>query len=115
MNLIQASELKRDADGGYCHPDFPAFDEDQTAEMNQWLTDQALEVKLSFLENESCSHPAHQRYWPADMSIDGLGDYHDWDCAPPAGDGWFTLSIHDTEDGPVWVWVRRQEGENNAR
>jgi len=25
--------------------------------------------------------------------------------APP-GEGWFTGSIHDTEDGPVCVWLR---------
>lgn len=42
--------------------------------------------------------------------LDAGGDY---DCTPwqpsiPVGDAWFTFSIHDTEDGPVCIWVRHR-------
>jgi hypothetical protein len=30
----------------------------------------------------------------------------DWQPSAPAGDGWFIGSIHDTEDGPVCIWLR---------
>ncbi len=41
-----------------------------------------------------------------------MGD-RDYDCTPwqpskPAGDGWFTFPIHDTEDGPICVLLRQK-------
>jgi hypothetical protein len=39
------------------------------------------------------------------------GEYCDcaaWDPDPPAGNGWFLVSIHDTEDGPCAVWLRHK-------
>ncbi|MGM8734492.1 hypothetical protein ACS6LA_22420, partial [Enterobacter hormaechei subsp. xiangfangensis] len=29
---------------------------------------------------------------------------------PPAGDGWFVGSIHETEDGAVCIWLRNVGG-----
>lgn len=37
-----------------------------------------------------------------------------WQPTPPAGDGWFTASIHDTEDGPVCYWLRPIEFDPEA-
>lgn len=34
----------------------------------------------------------------------------DMNPTPPAGHDWFQLSIHDTEDGPIFVWASRQPG-----
>ncbi|MCM4583816.1 hypothetical protein MMO12_31780, partial [Escherichia coli] len=35
-------------------------------------------------------------------------DISAWEPERPEGDGWFIGSIHDTEDGPVCVWLRNK-------
>lgn len=100
--LIEWAPVVRDAEGWYSHPDMPAFDEDQEAEYRAWLAAQGLETAYATLCGEDDKHPAYIIYF------DQAGtDVSDWNPAPPAGDGWFTLSIHDSEDGPYWVWARR--------
>jgi hypothetical protein len=44
----------------------------------------------------------------------GDADISEWIPTPPAGEGWFIGSIHDTEDGPVCYWLRPVEGEPTA-
>lgn len=100
--LIEWAPVVRDAEGWYSHPDMLAFDEDQEAEYRAWLAAQGLETAYATLCGEDDKHPAYIIYF------DQAGtDVSDWNPAPPAGDGWFTLSIHDSEDGPYWVWARR--------
>ncbi|HGV2417417.1 TPA: hypothetical protein ACNCFI_004887, partial [Escherichia coli] len=31
-----------------------------------------------------------------------------WEPERPEGEGWFVGSIHDTEDGPVCIWLREK-------
>lgn len=38
-------------------------------------------------------------------------DISAWEPERPEGDGWFIGSIHDTEDGPVCVWLRNKAEE----
>ena len=100
--LIEWAPVVRDAEGWYSHPDMPAFDEDQEAEYRAWLAAQGLETAYATLCGKDDKHPAYIIYF------DQAGtDVSDWNPAPPSGDGWFTLSIHDSEDGPYWVWGRR--------
>ena len=100
--LIEWAPVVRDAEGWFSHPDMPAFDEDQEAEYRAWLAAQRLETAYATLCGEDDKHPAYIIYF------DQAGtDVSDWNPAPPSGDGWFTLSIHDSEDGPYWVWARR--------
>jgi hypothetical protein len=100
--LIEWAPVVRDAEGWYRHPDMPEFDEDHEAEYLAWLTAQGLDTAYATLEAEHDTHPAHIVYF------DQAGtDVSDWHPEEPAGDGWFTLSIHDSEDGPYWVWARR--------
>jgi hypothetical protein len=54
------------------------------------------------LEHEDCDHPVYVSYFDnGDPSVAA------WEPTPPKGEGWFTMSIHDTEDGPAWAWARR--------
>lgn len=100
--IIEWAPVVRDAEGWYRHPDMPEFDEDQEEEYRAWLAAQGLDTTYASLESEDDTHPAHISYF------DQAGtDVSDWNPAPPAGEGWFTLSIHDSEDGPYWVWARR--------
>lgn len=100
--LIEWAPVVRDAEGWYRHPDMPDFDEDHEAEYLAWLTAQGLDTAYATLEDENDTHPAHIVYF------DQAGtDVSDWNPEEPVGDGWFTLSIHDSEHGPYWVWARR--------
>jgi len=102
LDLLQPAPVERDSDGWWSHPGVPDFHEGQVAEYKAWLLAQSLEISYSSLEEEDLDHPAYVSYYDQDSaSIAG------WNPSPPAGDGWFTISIHDTEDGPYWVWARR--------
>ena len=90
------------ANGYWTHPDHPGFDEGQGEEAKAWFDAQQFEVCVEYLERESADHPAYVNYWD-----EGDPNISAWEPPRPAGDGWFILSIHDTEDwGPVCVWVR---------
>lgn len=102
--LIQATPVQRDSDGYWTHPAHPEFEEGQHAEAAAWFDAQQLETDIAYLESEPDDHPAHINYWrdEPDSNISA------WEPPRPKGEGWFVLSIHDTEDwGPVCVWVRR--------
>ena len=102
--LIEAVEVTRDSEGYWSHPSMPNFNEDTPqSEYLDWLEAQQLEVKIDDLEDYD-SHPAHNRYFG-----DIEADISDWQSERPRGDGWFTLTIHMTEDSAVWVWARRKE------
>lgn len=103
QELIQPVAVERDADGYWTHPGLPNFGEDYSAS-REWMGAQGLDYSRRFLEDESEDHPAYVAYYERECA-GAVG----WNPEQPAGDGWFTLSIHDTEDGPVWVWVRRVE------
>lgn len=104
--LMTAVEVKRDPEGFWYHPGLPDFDEGQESEYLQWLKDQSLVTKFAMLESEDENHPVCISYFENED-----GDFSAWVPTPPAGDGWFTISIHDTEDGPCWVWARREKIE----
>lgn len=100
--FIQPMRVERDKDGWWSHPGIPDFSEDATA-FNAWLVAHGLETTYKMLESEGDSHPAYVSYFEKeDVSFAA------WEPIPPVGDGWFTFSIHDTEDGPAWVWARRK-------
>lgn len=104
--LIEAVAVERDSDGCWTHPGVPDFDEDHVA-FAEWMMLQGLEFLMDELENEEENHPSVIKF------EDGDPDCSEWAPDQPEGDGWFTLSIHHTEDGPVWVWVRRVAAEDD--
>jgi hypothetical protein len=105
LPLIAVLPAQRDEDGWYGHNGIPDFDEDHQA-YKAWLIAQGLETRFSSLESEDDTHPAYDAYYEQNAC-----HVRDWFCEPPAGEGWFTLSIHDSEDGPQWVWARRVGAE----
>ncbi|MFJ3048578.1 hypothetical protein ACIPEN_22315 [Herbaspirillum chlorophenolicum] len=105
IEFIQPVQVVRDSEGYWCHPGEPDFDEDQEA-YKAWIEAQGLELSVDDLESYP-DHPAHNRYFG-----DGSADISDWHCEPPRGEGWFTLSIHMTEDSAIWVWARRHDGSD---
>lgn len=99
--LIYPAHVQRDDDGWWWHPGLPDFEEDHQA-YAEWMLKQGLEYRFDSLESEDDTHPAYHAYYEQNAC-----HVRDWFCEPPAGDGWFTLSIHDSESGPQWVWARR--------
>ena len=100
--LIQAVPVVRDADGTFFHPGMPDFDEGDGDLYKAWLKAQELEVTHANLESENGDHPVYIAYFE-----NGESSHLEWNPAPPEGEGWFTLAIGDTEDGPIWTWARR--------
>ena len=101
ITLIQPIPMQRDEQGYWSHPGIPDFDEDDKA-YKAWLKAQDLEIRYTMLEDEPDDHPVRYCYFEEEC-----GDVSAWVVPPPRGEGWFAITIHDTEDGPVWVWARR--------
>ncbi|MEQ4313775.1 hypothetical protein ABNM01_11465 [Pseudomonas syringae] len=99
--LIRPAPVIRDENGFFEHPDMPAFDEGDGEKCKAWVAEQALDVRKVELEYASDQAVA-DRYFEA-----GDPDCSYWEPDCPDGEGWFCLSIHDTDDGPVCWWARR--------
>lgn len=97
---IRPVKVERDENGWWSHPGIPNFDEDAKS-FAAWVKAVGLEVKYKCLESYP-EHPLYEAWFER-----GECNASSWEPEEPAGKGWFIFSIHDTEDGPVWVWARR--------
>lgn len=102
MNKITALPVERDNYGYWTHPLYEQFCDGREVispdEFNAWLEANGLEWKVSYLDDEEI-----------DPDVDGC-DISTWQPDPPAGNGWFVGSIHDTEDGAVCIWLNNYSG-----
>jgi hypothetical protein len=104
---IRPVKVERDENGWWTHPAIPNFDDDHKS-FAAWVKAVGLETKYKCLE----SYPEHPLY---DAWFEhGECNASSWEPEEPAGEGWFTFSIHDTEDGPVWVWARALAAPSTA-
>lgn len=99
--LIQAVNVVRQEDGLWYHPDMPSFTEN-VEQFSEWLLEQGLQIEVVKLSDEDEAHPVYANYFYA-----GATNVSGWNPREPDGDGWFMLSIEDTEDGPACLWARR--------
>jgi len=106
MNLpdkIGPVAVTRDRNGYWTHPRFfmpeDSRDYGHPGEFEAWLTIHNL--AYTWMENEAASEVVAS-YNAGDRCI------NEWLPAYPSGGGWFIGSIHDTEDGPVCVWLREK-------
>ncbi|VVQ01497.1 hypothetical protein PS938_02523 [Pseudomonas fluorescens] len=101
--LIQPLPVERDIDGWWSHPDYLSeFDNEITeAQFQEWCLRHQVETKITHMESDVSSS-----VFDAYMD-DGQVNCSAWETRHPAEPGWFILSIHDAEDGPVCVWGRR--------
>lgn len=98
--LIQPVAIERDEHGFWTHPAWPSMDEELIP--YAWFDDRGLEIKQVDFEYDAPE--TLQAAW----YHDGTADCTSWNPTQPAGDSWFIFSIHDTEDGPICVWVRHK-------
>ena len=101
--LIQPLPVERDIDGWWSHPDYLSeFDDEITEEQfTDWCARHQVETKISHMESD-----VDADVFDTYMN-DGQVDCSAWVIQHPAEPGWFILSIHDAEDGPVCVWGRK--------
>jgi hypothetical protein len=92
--------VDRDENGWWSHPAIPNFDEDVDSYL-AWVKAVGLEMKYKALESDP-DHPLYNAWFE-----EGEFNASSWAPEEPTGDGWFTFSIHDSEDGPIWAWARR--------
>lgn len=101
--LIQPLPVQRDNCGNWTHPSLPDFGENCGYEpIARWLEAQGLDSHMVALEDDLTADEYDA--WQAKGDYDAEG----WEPTAPAGDGWFVLSIHDTEVSPVCWWARRK-------
>lgn len=93
--------VTRDRNGFWTHPHYfaPASDEATQTEFGDWMRQHRLTCATGWMENDAPPHVIAA--WEK-----GIQDVSDWHPSAPEGEGWFIGSIHDTEDGPVCVWLR---------
>ena len=102
LSIIQPLPVERDEDGWWSHPDYLSeYDDELTeAQFQEWCLRHQVETKVSYMESD-VSFEVFDAYMN-----DGQCDCSAWEIQHPAEPGWFILSIHDHEDGPVCVWGR---------
>ncbi|MCA6962459.1 hypothetical protein [Pectobacterium odoriferum] len=105
--MIRITELpvERNEDGYWTHPKYAEFcagrESIPTSEFDEWMHANGLNWGVSYLETDSAAEAVKDRYFET-----GNPDVSEWKPTHPDGDGWFVGSIHDTEDGPVCIWLR---------
>lgn len=104
VKLIEAVEVVRDETGMFQHPDMPDFDEGDGEKCKAWIAEQGLAVGMVSLEY--ADEAIANRYFESNDP-----DCSYWEPDRPDGEGWFCLAIHDTDDGPVCWWARREVAE----
>lgn len=112
IKTITAAPVERDSHGFWTHPDFfePANGNEFGAEgeFYAWKMRNRVTGAMSWMENEENAEELQAAFYSVgcDVSL--------WQPKPPAGDGWFLASIHDTEDGAVCYWLRPIEFDPEA-
>ncbi len=101
---IVAAPVERDEMGFWAHPAWPDDDECEESIPLSWFAERGLQVRCFDFESD-----APEELQDAWLEL-GEYDCSKWEPSKPGGDGWFVFSIHDTDDGPICVWVRPAPG-----
>ncbi|HBC1013126.1 TPA: hypothetical protein IGZ65_004852 [Escherichia coli] len=100
MNEIREIPVVRDKYGCWTHPEYEKFcagrEYISTEEFNTWMKANNLQWTIRGMDDDDFNPDA-----------DGM-DISAREPGRPEGEGWFIGSIHDTEDGPVCVWLRNK-------
>jgi len=95
--LLNPPPVVRDENGYWSNPALPVTDE--SVRMKPLA--QALGLELTWVDAENQANDATME------AMSHAGTISAWTPTSPEGNGWVPLSIHDTEDGPVAMYVRR--------
>lgn len=98
--FLMPVEPARSRDGWWTHPHWPDLEDGEWDVLQSWLKVIGYETSLAWLERDEDAKDVQARWDNGDTDILA------WNPKPPAGEGWFIVSIHDHENGPVCVWAR---------
>lgn len=112
IKQLVPAEVVRDDCGFWVHPEVIQYlcqvigdRESMTKQEHEELITH-FNINLQRVEMEwDCPEELSDKYW-------GDGDtdvVKDWQPTPPNGNGWFLVSVNDTEDGPVAWWAKSRE------
>ena len=98
---VRPVTVTRDRNGFWTHPHYfaPASDEATQTDFDDSMRKQNQTGENSWLQHDAL--PQVIADWEK-----GVQNISGWLPSAPEGEGWFIGSIHDTEDGPVCVWLR---------
>ncbi|HDX2633774.1 hypothetical protein [Escherichia coli] len=100
MNAIKEMPVERDEYGCWTHPEYEKFcagrEYISTEEFDAWMKENNLKWTIRSMDEDHFN-----------LDADGP-DIAAWEPERPEGKGWFVGSIHDTEDGPVCIWLREK-------
>lgn len=103
---IEPVAVVRREDGWWYHPQWLTEPEFEDVEyiardvFDAYTKDRGITTAVTTLEGDDDA--LYEAYGEDDEF-----DISRWNPTPPSGEGWFTLSIQDTEDGPICVWGRK--------
>ncbi|WP_263147765.1 DUF550 domain-containing protein [Pseudomonas sp. RIT-PI-AD] len=104
---LQPAPVERDEKGWWTHPEYEEWLGDReritSAEFDAWYATRAITIAIRWMDGD-VTDDQFKSYFEQDC------DCSSWQPTPPCGAGWFLLSIHDTEDGPVSLWARPAPG-----
>ena len=101
---IQELEVKRDENGFWTHPDVPEWDESvKDCDIVEWLNSRGLELVSVVMFDGDAEEDIHDRYYEAEDNT----AVADWVPTKPDLDDSFLLSLHETDNGPIAVFVRK--------
>lgn len=103
VNVIQPEQLQRDDLGHWTHSAWPQDGEENAIPVT-WFADQGLELAITYFENDAPDEMTEAYYENGQPEL-----CREWQPSKPDGEGWFVFSIHETDDGPICVWVRHTE------
>lgn len=104
--FLARRDPERDRDGYWTHPDI-LWDNDRIGnEADDWLRYLGFEGDITWLEHDKSAREIWKRYSSGDADVLA------WEPKPPAGEGWYLISIHDAEEGPGALWIRPKAGQN---
>lgn len=110
---LKPVEVVRSQGGSYLHPALPEdfLDEGTSIDgWHHWLNNLGIQYQWDSMEND-----ADESVWEAYYRDSSLSH---WTPGTPEGNGWFLLTLHDTENGPVCLWGRKVcliEGNRSCR
>ncbi|MDN0109418.1 hypothetical protein [Yersinia mollaretii] len=112
IKTITAVPVERDSNGFWTHPDFfvPANGNEfgVEGEFYAWKALNRVTGAMGWMEDEENAEELQAEYDSINFSVSK------WNPTPPYGDGWFMVSIHETDDGPVCYWLRPIELDPEA-
>ncbi|EKN4699693.1 hypothetical protein JE939_002865 [Yersinia ruckeri] len=91
--------VQRNEQGSWTHSNFYVGTD---ALFDHWLAEHNLEHQIAFMDcgDDNTSQALLAKYHS------GFADFSGWLPEAPEGGGWFVGSIHDSEEGPVCIWLR---------